>query len=90
MSILIQSYSGPHFPAFGLNTQRCIYLMFSVRMRQNADQNNSEYGHFSRSVHYTHFMPVFHFCVLLKCQKTKVFLKFVTRIRKGTLTLNNF
>ena len=31
-SVHIQSYSGPYFPAFGLNT----------------DQNNSEYGHFSR------------------------------------------
>ena len=25
---------------------------FSVQMRENADQNNSQYGHFSRSVHY--------------------------------------
>ena len=32
-SVRIQSYSGPHFPAFGLNT----------------NQNNSEHGHFSRS-----------------------------------------
>ena len=24
-------------------------LSYSVRMRENADQNNSEYGHFSRS-----------------------------------------
>ena len=32
--IRIRSCSGPHFPAFGLNT----------------DQNNSEYGHFLRSV----------------------------------------
>ena len=31
------SHSGPH----------------SVQMRQNADQNNSEYGHFSRSVLFT-------------------------------------
>ena len=31
--VRIRSYSGPHFPAFGLNT----------------DQNNSEYGHFLRS-----------------------------------------
>ena len=29
-SVRIRSYSGPYFPAFGLNT----------------DQNNSEYGHF--------------------------------------------
>ena len=33
-SVHIRSYSGPPFPAFGLNT----------------DQNNSEYGHFLRSV----------------------------------------
>ena len=32
-SVLIRSFSGPYFPAFGLNT----------------DQKNSEYGHFSRS-----------------------------------------
>ena len=31
--VRIQSYSGPYFPEFGLNT----------------DQNNSKYGHFSRS-----------------------------------------
>ena len=34
-SVRIRSYSGPHFPVFGL--------------RKNADQNSSEYGHFSRS-----------------------------------------
>ena len=32
-SVRIRSYSGPYFHAFTLNT----------------DQNNSEYGHFSRS-----------------------------------------
>ena len=30
----------PHFPAFGLNTEKC---------GKNADQNNSEYGQFLRS-----------------------------------------
>ena len=34
--VRIRSYSGLHFPAFGLS--------------ENADQNNSEYEHFSRSV----------------------------------------
>ena len=33
-SVRIWSYSGPYFPAFEL--------------RENMDQNNSEYGHFSR------------------------------------------
>ena len=32
-SVLIRSYSGP----------------YSVQMRENTDQNNSEYGHFLRS-----------------------------------------
>ena len=32
-SVRIRSYSGPYFPTFG----------------QNTDQNNSEYGRFSRS-----------------------------------------
>ena len=39
-SVRIRNYSGPHFPAFGL---------YSVCMRENADQNNSEYKHFLRS-----------------------------------------
>ena len=39
-SVCIRSYSGPHFLAFGLNT----------------DQNNSEYGHFSRSVHLDEYL----------------------------------
>ena len=40
-NLRIRSYSGQHFPAFG--------LPYSVRMRENADQNNCEYGHFLRS-----------------------------------------
>ena len=47
--VRIRSYSGPHFPAFGLNSERYgVSLLYSVQMRENADQNNSEYGHFSR------------------------------------------
>ena len=38
------------FPAFGLNTKRyTVSLRYSVRTRENTDQNNSEYGHFLRS-----------------------------------------
>ena len=37
-NVRIRSYSGPHFPAFGLNTE------------QNTDQNNSEYGHVLHSL----------------------------------------
>ena len=43
-SVRIQSYSGLHFHVFGLNMEKC------GKMRENADQNNSEYGHFLRSV----------------------------------------
>ena len=56
-------FSSPYFPTFGLNTER--YRVspriqskygktwsispYSVRMWENTDQENSEYGHFSRS-----------------------------------------
>ena len=46
-SFCIQSFSGPSFPAFELNKER-----YSV-MRENTDQKNSEYGHFSRGVQLT-------------------------------------
>ena len=45
-NVRIRSYSDPHFPAFRLNTER--YSVFSTD-GGNADQNNSEYRHFSRS-----------------------------------------
>ena len=41
----IRSYSGPYFLAFGLNTE----TPYSVRMRENTNQSNFEYGHFLRS-----------------------------------------
>ena len=47
--VRIRSYCGPHFPAFGLNTERYSVSSYSARMPENIDQNNSEYGHFSRS-----------------------------------------
>ena len=42
-SVRIRSYSGPCFPAFGLNAER-------YGVMRDTDQNNSEYAHFSRSV----------------------------------------
>ena len=52
-------FSGLYFPAFGLNTERYSEYSvrrdmerYSVRMRENTGQKNSEYGHFSRSVWY--------------------------------------
>ena len=40
--VRIRSYSGSHFRIWSISS-------YSVRIRKNADQNNSEYGHFSRS-----------------------------------------
>ena len=44
-NVRIRIFSGPYIPAFGLNTE----YVYSVRMRENTDLKNSEYGHFSRS-----------------------------------------
>ena len=48
-SFRIWSFSGPFFPVFGLSRVVCISL-YSVPIRKNTDQKNSEYGHFLRSV----------------------------------------
>ena len=42
-------FFGPFFPTFGLNKER---YGVSLRVRENKDQKNSEYGHFSRSEHH--------------------------------------
>ena len=53
-SVRIRIYSSQYFPTFGLNTDRYgeIWTIspYSVRMRENTEQNNSEQGYFSRSV----------------------------------------
>ena len=54
-SVGIRSYSSLYFPAFGLNTDS----PYSVGMRENADQNNSKYGHFSRSTYDTRLKESF-------------------------------
>ena len=56
--VRIQSYFGPHFLAFGLNTERygvslriqSKYGKYLSVFNPNADYNNSGYGHFLRSV----------------------------------------
>ena len=46
----IRSYSGPHFPPLGTEYGDILrFSLYSVRMLENAGQNNSEYGHFLRS-----------------------------------------
>ena len=47
-SVNIRSYSGPYFPAFGLNTERYGILVLLSPDARSKDQNNSEYGHFLR------------------------------------------
>ena len=60
-SVRIRSYSGPYFPAFGLNTKEILRISpYSVRMRENGEQNNSEYGHFLRSVTFTFIVALDH------------------------------
>ena len=44
-SVRIWNFSSPYFSGFGLITERYPY---SVRIRENMNQKNSEYGHFSR------------------------------------------
>ena len=41
-SVPIQSISGPYFPEFGLNAKRFRIWEYSVRIRENTDQKNSE------------------------------------------------
>ena len=48
-SVRIRSFSGPYFPAFGLNTERYSVSLPSVPMQENTDQKNSEHEHFLRS-----------------------------------------
>ena len=45
-SVRILRFIGPYFPEYGEIFRISPY---SVRMRENADQENSEYEHFSRS-----------------------------------------
>ena len=45
----IRSFSGPYLPAFGLNAGKYGPEKLRIWMRENTDQKNSEYGHFSRS-----------------------------------------
>ena len=48
----IQRFSDTHFSAFGLDAETSkvnLQVDKSVQIRENADQKNSKYGHFSRS-----------------------------------------
>ena len=45
--VRIESFSGPYFPAFGLNTER-YYVSLGIQFEfwESKDQKNSAYGHF--------------------------------------------
>ena len=47
-SVRIRSFSGPYFPVFGLNSERYVVSLYSVRTRENTNPKNSKYEHFSR------------------------------------------
>ena len=51
-SVCIRSFTGPYFPTLGLNTEKYGVPPYSVRIRENTDQKNSKYGHFSRTWNY--------------------------------------
>ena len=47
-------FSGPYFPAFGLNTERYrVSLRIQFEWGKIRTRNNSVFGHFSRSAEYT-------------------------------------
>ena len=65
-NVHIRSYSGPYFPAFGLSISP-----YSIRMRENTDQHDSKYGHFSRSIWKSKSMVLIKFKILYLNTKTK-------------------
>ena len=66
-SVRIRSYSGANFPAFGVNMERYWICLspYSVRMWENADQNNFEYGHFLRSLSLSKFSIITFFLLFI-------------------------
>ena len=49
-NVRIWSFSGSYFPTFWLDTERYgVSLRIQSEWRENTDQKNSEYEHFSRS-----------------------------------------
>ena len=56
-----KSYSGQDFPVFRISP-------YSVRMRENADQKNSEYGHFLR-IKSLFMIAVGHSFLIISCSE---------------------
>ena len=62
--VRIRSYSGPHFPAFGLNTER--FCPYSVRMQESTHQNNSEYRQILRSAIFYNILLILQYLRILQ------------------------
>ena len=53
-SVYIRSFSGPYYSRIQTKYSQILRVSwYSVGMRENADQKNSEYGHFSSSESYS-------------------------------------
>ena len=88
-SVRIQSYSGPYFPAYRLNTERYgVSFRIQSECEKNADPNNSKYGHLENRVHHNLFC---------KCRSSlrrfsfkKVFLKLSQNLGESTCSKVSF
>ena len=78
------AFSGPYFPAFGLNTDQRKLRIWTLFTQWMSDilSNISWITEFMK-----HFQPMFHFHTLWKYRKTSYFLMF-QRYRSGTLVEN--
>ena len=55
-SVRVGSFSGLHFPAIGLKSERLGALPYSIQMQENTNLGKSEYGHFSRDNYFITFI----------------------------------
>ena len=80
-SVRVRSYSSLYFPAFGLNAER--YFVYT-------DQNNSEYGHFSRSVWWIWWYKVILEAYSEPCQTSKMelFVKIINGLNNNEETFS--
>ena len=78
-SVRIQSFSGPYFPASGLNTERHGISMYSACM-------NSEYGHFLHFSHENSLKDKAHLVISeFEVWKTIKILQFIRKLRLGSV-----
>ena len=61
-SVCIRSFSGPYFPAFGLNTERCLNTKSECRKIRTRKTPNTDTFHAAKGSKYEHILV----CKLLK------------------------